>query len=325
MQILLRAIALATALGWIATAGAAEENWPKSLTVATASPGGVYYVYGDAVAQLLTKKLNIPVNTLPTQGPVHNVRLVHSGDVGLGLITMGVGLQAWRGDAEWTKQQQLRNIRALFPMYDTTFQFVVLQKSKIRTLADMQGARVGVGPRAGTGGTYVPAMLKALNVHAEIGNGSFADIAIELVGGRFDAVILAGGAPFPAFRETESNEPLQFISLLPAEIQAVRAAMPELSLSRIPAGTYGSLRADYDTVGVYNFAIANTNLPRTLAYMIVKAIHENHNELVKRHSAAKETLAVNVEKNTFLPFHPGAIDYYREIGINVPKELVPSG
>jgi TRAP transporter TAXI family solute receptor len=238
---------------------------------------------------------------------------------------MGVGLQAWKGDAEWTKQQQHRSIRALFPMYDTTFQFVVLRKSKIRTLAEMQGARVGVGPRAGTGGTYVPAMFKTLNVHAEIGNGSFADIATELVGGRFDAVILAGGAPFPAFRETESKEPLQFISLLPAEIQAVRTAMPELSLSRIPAGTYASLTADYETVGVYNFAIANANLPRTLAYAIVKTVHENQSELVKRHSAATETLPVNVEKNTFLPFHPGAVDYYREIGINVPKDLVPSG
>jgi TRAP-type uncharacterized transport system substrate-binding protein len=28
-------------------------------------------------------------------------------------------------------------------------------------------------------------------------------------------------------------------------------------------------------------------------------------------------------KDTFLPFHPGAVRYYREIGIKIPDELAP--
>ena len=61
------------------SAPAASPDWPKSLTLGTASPGGVYYVYGEALAQILTEKLGIAVNPLPTQGPVHNVKLVDSG------------------------------------------------------------------------------------------------------------------------------------------------------------------------------------------------------------------------------------------------------
>src|ERR1041384_7697535 len=76
---------------------AAGPNWPKSLTLGTASPGGLYYVYGNALVQILTEKLGIPVNDLPTQGPVHNVKLIESGGAQLGLITMGVGLQGWNG------------------------------------------------------------------------------------------------------------------------------------------------------------------------------------------------------------------------------------
>jgi uncharacterized protein len=30
------------------------------------------------------------------------------------------------------------------------------------------------------------------------------------------------------------------------------------------------------------------------------------------------------DKNTFLPFHPGAVRYYREIGISIPESLVPT-
>src|ERR1700737_597829 len=121
-------------LGAISTvACAGDTDWPKSLTIGTASPGGVYYVYGDALAPILTEKLGIPVNPQPTQGPVHNVQLVESGVAQLGLITMGVGLQGWNGTGAWTKGKQFRNLRELFPMYDTPFQAVVLGQSGITT------------------------------------------------------------------------------------------------------------------------------------------------------------------------------------------------
>lgn len=81
---------------------------------------------------------------------------------------------------------------------------------------------------------------------------------------------------------------------------------------------------DYATVGVYNFAIARADVPDDLIYQVVKAVHENQPRLVKAHSTAKETVPQNVVKNTFLPFHPGAIRYYREIGIKIPDMLVPT-
>src|ERR1700736_4488759 len=96
---------------------AANPDWPKSLALATASPGGSFYVYGEAVAKILTESLKIEVNPILTQGSAHNVKLVESGDVQLGLLTMGVGLQGWNGTGDWTHGQRYRKMRALFPMY----------------------------------------------------------------------------------------------------------------------------------------------------------------------------------------------------------------
>jgi uncharacterized protein len=152
------------------TVPAAGPDWPKSLTLGTASPGGVYYVYGEALAQILTEKLGIAVNPLPNQGTVHNVMLVDGGGVQLGLITMGVGLEGWAGTGDWTKGQKFRQMRALFPMYDTPFQPVVLRRSGITTIAQLDNKRLGIGPRAGTSGTYVPAIVKVLGISAEISN-----------------------------------------------------------------------------------------------------------------------------------------------------------
>jgi uncharacterized protein len=100
--------------------------------------------------------------------------------------------------------------------------------------------------------------------------------------------------------------------------------MPELTPSIIPAVTYSSLDKDYSTIGVYNFAVGRSDLPEDLAYQLVKAVFENQPRLIKASSTAGETVPRNVVKNTFLPFHPGAVRYYREIGISIPDSLVPT-
>jgi uncharacterized protein len=303
---------------------AADPNWPKSLTLGTASPGGLYYVYGDALATILTEKLGISVSPLPTQGPVHNVKLIESGGAQLGLITMGVGLQGWSGTGDWTGGKPFRNMRALFPMYDTSFQLVALRRSGISTVAMLDKLDVGVGPRAGTGGTYAPEILKVLGPSVRVGYGSWDDMTAKLLSGEYNALVLTGGAPFPAAQQLEAKEPLNFISPSVEEIDSLRKAMPEITPSIIAAKTYSSLDKDYSTIGVYNFGVGRSDLPEELAYQLVKAVYEDHARLIKASSAASETVPQNVVKNTFLPFHPGAIRYYREIGINIPDSLVPT-
>jgi len=38
---------------------------------------------------------------------------------------------------------------------------------------------------------------------------------------------------------------------------------------------------------------------------------------------ARRPLTENWNRNTFLPFHPGAVRYFKEKGINIPKHLLP--
>jgi uncharacterized protein len=311
-------------IGTSASTLAADPNWPTSLTLGTASPGGIYYVYGDALAKILTEKLGITVNPLPTQGPVHNVKLLDSGGAQLGLMTMGVGLQGWNGTGDWTGGKQFRNMRALFPMYDTPFQAVVLQKSGITTLAQLDKKRIAVGPKAGTGGTYIPAILKLLGISAEIDNGSFEAMATALVTGQSDALILLTGAPVPAIQDVVGKEPVTFVSPSSEQIEAIRKAMPEFSPSKIAAGTYRSLDKDYFSIGMYNFGVGRADLPDGLVYQLLKAVFESQPRLVNASSAASDTIPQNVVKNTLLPFHPGAVRYYREIGISIPQSLVPT-
>jgi uncharacterized protein len=306
-----------------AQANAANPDWPKSLTIATSSPGGVYLPYGRFLAKLWTEKLGIPVEAVVTQGSVHDVKLLDLGGAQIGMTTMGIALEGWNGTAEWTEGKRYSNMRALFPMYDTPFQVAVLRRSGITTPQQLDHKVVGIGPRAGTGGAYIPQIMKLLDVAPQIEYGSVDDQATELLAGRYTASAAMIGAPVPAFSRAEDNEPLRFIRLTPAQIDAVVKAFPEMSASTIRAKTYKSLATDYATFGVYNFAIGRADLPDDLVYQLVKTVFENAPALAGAVPAAIDTAPQNVSKDTFLPLHPGAIRYYREIGISIPAKLMP--
>src|SRR5262249_59201123 len=87
-----------------------------------------------------------------------------AGEAKLGFVTIGIALQAWNGTGVWAGKKPARSMRAIFPMYDTPFQFLVLQESGIRSVSEMSGKRVGVGPAGGTAATYFPEFFRLLNV-----------------------------------------------------------------------------------------------------------------------------------------------------------------
>jgi TRAP-type uncharacterized transport system substrate-binding protein len=70
--------------------------------------------------------------------------------------------------------------------------------------------------------------------------------------------------------------------------------------------------------------IGRADLPDDLVYRLAKAVFENQHRLVKVTSLAGDTVPQNAVKNSFMPFHPGAVRYYREVGIKIPDALIPT-
>jgi len=303
---------------------APPANWPKSLTIATASPGGIYYVYGHDLAPILSQALGIPVSAQASQGPSQNILLLESGEAPLGFITMGIALQAWNGTGEWTNGKKLRQMRALFPMYDTSFQFVALPSSGIKSLADFAGKRIGVGPQGGTGGTYAPLVFKTLQIPAMLRYGAWKTISEQLRSHLLDGVVATAGVPTPFITEFDTEQPLRFVAPSDKEIAILHEAMPELGVSVVPQGSYPLLESEYKTIGMLNFAVASKDLPDDLVYAIVKAFYANYDRMLGGIPAAQKSVVADVKRNHFLPYHPGAVRYYREIGIKLPAELTPT-
>ncbi len=320
MRIRLLAAALIIAAIWPAPSWSAPPGWPASLTIGTASPGGVYLLYGQALAPILTEALGIPVAAQATQGTGQNMLLLESGGVQLALVFAGIARDGWNGTGTWTKDKQLRSMRALFPMYDTPIQVVARESSEIRSLPDMASRPVAAGPPGGAG-VLVSKIFSVLGIPATLRYGAFETQSKQMQSGLVDALVSTIANPAPVLTELDRAGEIRFVPMSAGEIAKLCAAIPEFSPSVVPSRTYPSMTTDYTTVGMFNFVVASKDLPEDLVYAIVKAFYANHDSMVAAQASARESVVANLTRNTFIPYHPGAVRYYREIGAEIPAAL----
>jgi TRAP transporter TAXI family solute receptor len=322
-MIILKKALLAAAMVTVSALPLAAQEAPSSLTVSTASPGGVYAIYGEGLAQLISKEVGIPTSTRQTQGPAQNLVLLQSGQTDLALTTTGPAYEAMNGMLDLAPGNAYTDMRALFSMYPTPFQMVALSASGISALDDLDGKRVGAGPRGGTGGIYWERWLKDLEIGAELQYGGIGDQGGQMGDGRLDAIILAGGIPHPSISELDTTKDVTIFGMSEETVAGILETNPYVVDFTIPKGTYSSQPEDLLTVAMWNIVVADASMSDEVAYDITKAVIEGNAAMVSTHSAAKDTIAENILRNTFIPLHPGAARYYEEIGFDIPAAIAP--
>ncbi|WP_018923897.1 TAXI family TRAP transporter solute-binding subunit [Salsuginibacillus kocurii] len=299
------------------------EEYPDNVVLGTASQGGTYYIYGGGIGSLLESELDVTANVEVTGGPVHNMQLTDAGDQDLGLITYGPGYEGLTGTGEWTGGQEHDNVRVTFPMYYTPFHWWSLAGSGVETIADLDGERAGIGPSGGTSGTYLPLIHDALGLDVDPVEAGASDMVSQQMDGQLDVIGFAAGIPISAVTEVESQEEISFFGIDGEERDQVIEELPYFDEFTIPADTYEQLDEDLETIAMFNFGIVNKEANEDFVYDMVKAYHENQEELMNTHSAAEEADIEAIEMNEDLLMHPGAIRFYEEEGIELPEDVYP--
>jgi TRAP transporter TAXI family solute receptor len=303
-----------------------RSGWPSSFTVATASQGGTFFVYGSGWANLVGEQLGISGGGEVTGGPMQNMALVHTGDAAFGMTTMGPARESLEGTNPIAPGLQMTNACAMFPMYQTPFSMAALKSSGIESVKTIKdGARVGFGPAGSTSDTYFPAMLEALGVKFDRRNGGWDDLGGQLQDGLLDSVAFAVGIPTPAISQIEVQAEVNFIDFTDEEQAQIIKEFP-VSAFNIPSGTYSTLNRDLKSVAMWNFAIANCELPESFVYAATDIVMSDNARMVNIHGSAKESLPENWDKNTVMKWHPGAARWFREnAGATIPDDMIFSG
>ncbi|MCV3271291.1 TAXI family TRAP transporter solute-binding subunit [Roseobacter sinensis] len=322
------AFALASLL--ISTAAFAEEDrtgWPDSFTVATASQGGTYFAYGSGWANLVAEELGLTGGGEVTGGPGQNMALVHTGDTQFGMTTMGPAAEAIRGESPIAPGLQMTNACAMFPMYQTPFSVTALSSSGITSISEIpDGARIGFGPAGSTSDTYFPRMMETLGVNFDRRNGSWSDLGGQLQDGLIDVIAFAAGVPVPAVSQLEVQTDVNIIEFTEEEQATIMEAFPVAQFD-IAADTYTTLTEDARSVSMWNFAIANCDLPESFVHAVVDIIMSDNERMVNIHRAARSTIPENWDKNNgVIAWHPGAARWFIEnAGADIPADQIHGG
>jgi uncharacterized protein len=323
-HVTLTAVAVVLSAG-VATAGSHldKTGWPESFTVGTASQGGTYFAYGAGWANLVAEELGMSGGGEVTGGPMQNMALVHTGDAQFGMTTMGPAAESLAGTNPIAPGLQMTGACAMFPMYQTPFSVTALASSGITSISDIpDGAKIGFGPAGSTSDTYFPLMMETLGVNFERRNGGWTDLGGQLQDGLLDVIAFAAGVPVPAVSQLEVQTDVNIIEFTEEEQAKIMDAFPVSEFS-IAASTYSTLENDARSVSMWNFAIANCDLPESFVNAVVDVVMSDNARMMNIHKAASSTTPDNWDKNKVLKWHPGAAKWFKEnAGADIPDSMI---
>ena len=211
-------------------------------------------------------------------------------------------------------------------MYQTPFSVTTLSSSGITSVADIPaGARIGFGPAGSTSDTYFPRMMDTLGVDYERRNGGWTDLGSQLQDGLLDVIAFAAGVPVPAVSQLEVQTDVNIIEFTAEEQEQILGAFP-VAAFEIAADTYTTLEGPARSVSMWNFSIANCDLPESFVYEVVDVVMSDNERMVNIHRAARSTIPENWDKNEVLMWHPGAAKWFLEhAGANIPADKIHGG
>ncbi len=309
----------AAALAALALVPAPDAAAQTRLSVATGGTSGVYYVYGGALAKVLTQHVaGVEATAEVTAASVENMQLIATKKAELAFTLADTLSDAAKGQGKF---KEALPIQSLAVLYGNMTHIVVKADSGFRSVKDLKGKRVSTGsPNSGTE-IIADRILKANGLdwlkdisRERLGVGESAD---ALKDGKVDAFFWSGGLPTAGVLELAAT-PGQKIALLPSDdvVPALVSRHGALYVvSTIPAGTYPGVDKDVKVAAVPNVLVAHRDMPADLAFNILKTMFDKKADLVAVHPAAKELDLKNASHGAPADYHPGAIRYYRERGV----------
>ena len=286
----------------------------KQLSMGTATVGGTFPNLGGPLVQCVNQALpEANLTSEYTQGTTENLRLIEKKKMQLGMITPMLGYFARKG-IRMFKGEPI-DFRVVVRLIPNAAFWGVLETSKVKTFADLKGHKVAVGPPSGGLGVVSRAQLAANGIQYKkdikpyfLGAG---DGAQALKDGDVEACLLITGLA----HLVTSTHRIRNIPWGKNELSNFLTKNPYFGEYIHPPNTFKGI--DYPIPAIDNGIqlICSPDMDEELVYKLTKAIVENLHCIAKIYAPAKALTPEWVASKLANPFHPGAIKYFKEIGV----------
>jgi TRAP transporter TAXI family solute receptor len=289
-----------------------------AISFGTATPGGGFPLYGDALAEVMNAAdPSLAITTRNTKGSNENIPLMEKGELDIATVAGEPAYEAFMGIG-----RPATPLKILTAMYSSPGMFVVKADSPYKTIRDLVGQPVAFGAK----GSGLPILSRyVLDGIGLKQDEDFKSIYLDRAGdgpamvqdGRASA-LWGAGIGWPGFAAVASAPGgARFIAPDAGEIARIRARHTYLKPLTIPAGSYPGQTAAIDSVGSWSFVLTRADLPDDVAYRLARTLHGVELAFCKKLAQGCETTAANTVAAAPKPelIHPGVMKYLKEIGV----------
>ncbi|MFH8932513.1 TAXI family TRAP transporter solute-binding subunit [Streptomyces griseosporeus] len=309
-------VALGLLLWWLLPLG--EEPPRGTITFSTGTPSGVYQVYGEMLRTEFRKDMpDLKVRLITSDGSQENVARVARGEADF-TIAAADAVETY----ELNGGAGAGRLRGVARLYDDYVQLVVARDSDIRSVADLRGKRVAIGPPESGVRLIADRVLKAAGIDAE------RDITPESDGigsapgrlkrGAIDAFFWSGGLPTDGVRQLADGFAIRFLPIqadLVAKLHRDGDATRYYRATSMPESAYPTVQngAAVPTMAVSNLLITRADMDPELTEWLTRTVIKSRDGIGAHvHSAQLVDLRTAIYTDP-LQLHEGARNYYRSV------------
>jgi TRAP transporter TAXI family solute receptor len=307
--------AVALASFWTASVQA------QTVSISTLPPGSINNVQTQAIAKVVQEKAGMQMRVITFNSPAASMGAVQAGEAAFTFMSNDeVGI-AVRGKDEHTGKP-LDKLQLAVTVFPFKVGVMVRDDSDIKTVADLKGKRFPTGWQGFPQGIALSnAILATAGLSLDDVDGvptaNLLRAADDFKAGRLDATVFAVGAPKMA--EIDASVKIRFLSLDGSDQAktAMAGIRPEYTVApQVPLPHLNGVKGETNLMQYAMTVAASKDVDEETVYKVVKAIHENKEGLVAAHPSFNAMNPDNIAvQQADVTYHPGAVRYYKEIGI----------
>ena len=304
-----RVLGTAAAALAFAAPGAAQQ-----IKMMTGPQGGSWYPLGGAIQNIIEKAIpGSSVQVLPGAG-ISNVVGVQTGKAEMGFGNAVSSVDGVNGAEPFKGKQD--NVCQVATLYFQYFHAVALADSGIKTVGDAKGKALTTQQKGNTGEQMTRDALQVYGLNysamSKVNFGNYSDSVAQLKDGHAQVFTLITTVPASSVMDLASARDVRVLDFPDDKFQALQKINKGYDKRIIKAGSYPKQDKDVQTIGTWTHLVASCKLPADTIYKITKALATNVENLGNVVAAVKGLTVKDMATDVGVPYHPGALKYYKE-------------
>ncbi len=311
-----------------------ELNRARPYVLTTATTGGAFYPVGVALATIAHSQLadteGISLTAISSAGSLENVKLLRDNQAQFAILQGPFGAWSWAGEGPISSPQT--HMRSVSALWQNVEHFVLLSElattGEIMDLDNLDGERYVLGARNSGAEQTGRFILETLGIDYEakmnLGYMGYGPTTSAIQDGNIVGMNIPAGAPVSSITQAFAllGDRMTVLNWTQETLDKINARYPLWDWYLLPAGTYPNQNELIRTIGSPNVLVTRADIPDDVVYNVTKVIWENLATLQDIHGATKDMRLEIAIEGLGAPLHPGAIRYYREVGLEIPARLL---